>query len=239
MTVNIVGRACPGGREIHQGGWRFVIPRDKQEPHHVGRPRGSSTTATHAHLLDLARKVFSQRGYDGATFQEVAQRAGLTRPTMHYHFHDKCAMYREVIAAAYTAVVAPAIDRAVQESSLKRQLSAFMELAGDATAQDRSVAAFLAISEVECQTHPELRHPDHDPACAIQTFLTRAVISAVEHGELDSATEVESLVDALSAMLLGVGFYAGYIGTPWRLRAMTTEIQKLLTGTLGTGPTRS
>jgi hypothetical protein len=69
--------------------------------------------------------------------------------------------------------------------------------------------------------------------------LTRAVISAVGRGDLASVTEVEPLVDALSAMLLGLGFYAGYIGTPRRLRAMTAEMQRLLTGTLGAGPTGS
>lgn len=51
-----------------------------------------------------------------------------------------------------------------------------------------------------------------------------------------AATEVEPLVDTLSAMLLGIGFYAGYIGTPRRVRAITTEIQQRLTGMLGIAP---
>lgn len=203
-----------------------------------GRPAGGTTAAvTHERLVKIAINVFSQHGYEGTTHQEVARRAGLSRPSMHYHFTDKRALYHDVIEATYTTVVAPAIDRAAHQTSLARQLSVFIEVAGAAVARDRDLAAFLCTSVAECQTRPELRHPEYDPVFATQTFLTWAVISAVERGELASATDVEPLVDTLCAMLLGMGLYAGYLGTPRRVRAMSREIQQRLTGTLGAGPT--
>ncbi|WNG90636.1 helix-turn-helix domain-containing protein [Mycobacterium sp. ITM-2016-00318] len=180
--------------------------------------------------MKVAREVFSKRGYDGTTLREVAQRAGLSRPTVNYHFEDKRAMYHEAIKATYTEVVVPAIDRAAQETGLARQVSVLIRTAGDAIAQDRSVAAFLWTSAAECQRRPELRDPDHCPVTITRRFLIWAVNDAVDRGELSSsAARVNPLVDTLAAMLAGVGFFAAFVGTPQQIRAVVTEVEELLT----------
>jgi AcrR family transcriptional regulator len=186
--------------------------------------------------VNIAREVFSRHGFEGTTFQEVARRAGLTRPTLHYHFTDKRGMYREVMESTYTGVVAPAINRAAHETDLVRQLSGFIEAACDAMAQDRSIAAFLCTSVADCQTHPELRDPDHCPVTVTRRFLTWAVNDAVDRGELSSATRVGPLVDTLAAMLAGIGFFAGFVGTPRQTHAIAAEFQRLLTGNMWAGP---
>ena len=88
---------------------------DDSEKHRPGRPSGAVAAVTHERLVKIAREAFSQCGYDGTTFAEVARQAGLTRPALNYHFADKRAMYHDVIRSTYTDVVAPAIDRAAQE----------------------------------------------------------------------------------------------------------------------------
>jgi TetR/AcrR family transcriptional regulator, acrAB operon repressor len=40
-------------------------------------------------LLDAAEAVFDSRGVAGASLQEVAEAAGLTRGAVYWHFHDK------------------------------------------------------------------------------------------------------------------------------------------------------
>jgi AcrR family transcriptional regulator len=187
---------------------------------------------THEKLVKIAREVFSQRGYDGTTFAEVAEREGLTRAALNYHFDDKRVLYHEVIEYTYTGVVAPAIDRAAQQTSLARQLTVFIKTAGDAVAQDRFVAAFLCTSARECQSRPELCHPVHCPLTMGRRFLTWAVNDAVDRGELPTVTRVEPLVDTLAAMLMGIGFFAGFVSSPPQMRAITTELKHLLTGRL-------
>ena len=205
---------------------------DKLARRRPGRPSGGVAAVTHERLVKIAREAFSQCGYDGTTFAEVARRAGLSRAALNYHFADKPALYHDVIKSTYTGVVAPAIDRAAQETGLARQLSVLIEAAGDAIAQDSSVAAFLYTSVAECQRRPELRDPDHCPVTVTRQFLTRAVSDAVHRGELCPATRVEPLVDTLAAMLAGIGFFAGFIGTRRQIHAIVAEIQQLLAGTL-------
>ncbi|MBA1201475.1 TetR family transcriptional regulator [Pseudomonas capeferrum] len=52
---------------------------------------------THGLLLDAAEQVFSERGYAHATFHDIAERAGLTRGAIYWHFSDKYQLLEAVL----------------------------------------------------------------------------------------------------------------------------------------------
>jgi AcrR family transcriptional regulator len=198
-----------------------------------GRPPGrASAAATRARIVRAAGEVFSQRGYHSTIMQEVADRAGVTRPLVSLYFPGKRGLYRATIKAAYLDVLLPAVGRAVEEKTLWRQLSVFLDVAASAGASDQSAAAIFFTSVVECQAHPELRDSEYDPLSTIRQFLTRAVSGAIKRGELRPDTEVGPLVDLLLATLWGVGIYAGFIGTQRQVEAVTSAIRQLWAGRL-------
>ncbi len=53
---------------------------------------------TRAALLDAAADVFSRRGLDGATLEEIAESAGFTRGAVYHHFTSKEDLFVAVIA---------------------------------------------------------------------------------------------------------------------------------------------
>jgi AcrR family transcriptional regulator len=53
--------------------------------------------ARRAGILDAALAVFAERGYHGATMDEVAARAGLSKGSLYWHFESK----REVFLALF------------------------------------------------------------------------------------------------------------------------------------------
>lgn len=50
-----------------------------------------------ARLLDVAEKIFAEKGYDAATTREIAARAGDTLGTLSYHFKSKERLFAEVL----------------------------------------------------------------------------------------------------------------------------------------------
>ena len=67
-----------------------------------GEPRtGSSPAAkaaeTRERIIRAAREVFSELGYDAATFQAIAVRADLTRPAINHYFASKRVLWGEVV----------------------------------------------------------------------------------------------------------------------------------------------
>ena len=50
-----------------------------------------------ARILDAAQEVFATYGYQGATIDEVAARAGISKPNLHYYFKRKRDLYLAVL----------------------------------------------------------------------------------------------------------------------------------------------
>jgi AcrR family transcriptional regulator len=51
-------------------------------------------------ILDAARKVFIQKGLDGARMQEIADEAGINKALLHYYFRSKEKLFRMVFIEA-------------------------------------------------------------------------------------------------------------------------------------------
>jgi TetR/AcrR family transcriptional regulator len=56
--------------------------------------------SSQARILDEARAEFALRGFAAARLQDIAERAGLTHPTLLYHFGSKEQLYVAVIEDA-------------------------------------------------------------------------------------------------------------------------------------------
>lgn len=141
-------------------------------------------------------------------------------------------LYREVVERTNEMVVVHAAQRAFESETLLGQLEGFIDAAVGVDVDDRSAAAFLVTSVLESQRHPELRREEHDALLGTRQFLTWAVTSAIERGELTTDTPVAPLVEMMIAMFWGMGFYAGFVGSHEELKRITDEFKQLLTGKL-------
>jgi AcrR family transcriptional regulator len=181
-----------------------------------------------------AREVFSELGYDAATFQAIAIRADLTRPAINHYFASKRVLYREVVEKTNEMVVAAGMAKAEVETSLLKRLTAFFSAAMQADSRDRSSAAFLVTSVLESQRHPELSRDEHNSLKASRAFVSWAVTDAITRGELTTDTDVSTLVEMLVAVMWGMGFYAGYVGSHDELGVIVEKLELLLANKLWT-----
>ena len=70
-----------------------------------GRPRLSDTTVpTTDQIVQVAGDLFMRRGYRTVTVEMVADRAGLTKAAVYYHFADKAALLSESLIAMFDRV---------------------------------------------------------------------------------------------------------------------------------------
>lgn len=45
----------------------------------------------------MGRQAFAERGFDGVTMEEIAARAGVSKPVVYEHFGSKEGLYQEVV----------------------------------------------------------------------------------------------------------------------------------------------
>ncbi len=68
----------------------------------MGRPLASSVvTATPERILEAARAEFAAVGFAQAKLADIAARAGITRPSLLYHFGSKEELYRAVVQSCF------------------------------------------------------------------------------------------------------------------------------------------
>jgi len=60
---------------------------------------------TKEHILTLALEAFSNRGYNSVGVQEICTQAGLTKPTLYYHFKSKQGLLAAIAETYYDPFV--------------------------------------------------------------------------------------------------------------------------------------
>ncbi len=67
-------------------------------------------------LLDLAERLFAERGFHGASMDELARRAGVSKPVIYDHFGSKEQLFATCVRRT-GEVLADRVARAVREDS--------------------------------------------------------------------------------------------------------------------------
>lgn len=195
-----------------------------------GRPPAAKSTETRARIVRAAREVFAELGYDGATFQEIAVRADITRPAINHYFPSKLTLYRHVVEQTNAAVIGPAIEAARTETTFPGRMNAFVRTAIRAQTRDPSVAAFLVTSVMEAQRHPQLNKADNSTLSWAREFTTWVLDDAVAAGELPGGINRDVTSEMLISMLLGLAVYGGFVGTHAQLVAVSDQFLGMVAG---------
>jgi TetR/AcrR family transcriptional regulator, mexJK operon transcriptional repressor len=72
-----------------------------------GRPTREEAVKRDARLLDVATKLFMERGFDGTSIDAVAETAGVSKPTVYARYRDKRDLFAAVLRATIQRWLAP------------------------------------------------------------------------------------------------------------------------------------
>jgi AcrR family transcriptional regulator len=74
-------------------------------------------------LISVGRAVFAERGYDGASVEEIAERAGVSKPIVYEHFGGKEGLYAVIVDREMEQVIAD-VSAAISEGSPRDRVGA-------------------------------------------------------------------------------------------------------------------
>ncbi|MEW5811749.1 MAG: TetR/AcrR family transcriptional regulator [Actinomycetota bacterium] len=168
-----------------------------------GRPVGADSRLTRQTILRAARDAISECGYAAATFQQIAQRAGVSRPTLHYYFDTREDVY-ETLLQDMNAQITSCIAEARQPSGPRARLVAFTEAIERMCSEDPASLRFLVTVQVE-QHRGGHRSPTADAMIAtIHGFYTSLADAAL-------GGDARAVADMLASVFWGVAFHAGFV----------------------------
>ena len=76
---------------------KIPVAKAKRAAVRFGRPPKELAGEVDARILDAARKVFLERGFEGASIDEIAEVARSGKPTIYARFRDKRALFTAVV----------------------------------------------------------------------------------------------------------------------------------------------
>ncbi|SMC50279.1 transcriptional regulator, TetR family [Fulvimarina manganoxydans] len=107
------------------------------------KPRTRIQEINRSAILVAALDVFSIHGFRGSTVDQIAQRAGMSKPNLLYYFRRKQDIYRAVLESILADWLAPleALDAEGDPiEELRRYISLKMRMSADNTAASRLFA---------------------------------------------------------------------------------------------------
>lgn len=145
------------------------------------------------HLIEVATKLFAERGYEDTSIETVLEEASVSRGSLYHHFKNKEALFEAVLEAIENDVGLRVMEAAAAATDPKAILRsgalAWVQLAGDPVVQRVLLIDAPAVLGWERWRALEERHA---------LGLIRDVLGAIaEQGDLDA-----HLIDVFAHVIL-------------------------------------
>ncbi|HEY6623670.1 MAG TPA: TetR/AcrR family transcriptional regulator [Acidimicrobiales bacterium] len=149
--------------------------------------------ATREHLIEVATKLFAERGYEDTSIENVLEEASVSRGSLYHHFKNKESLFEAVLEAIENDVGLRVMEAAAAVTDPKAILRsgalAWVQLAGDPVVQRVLLIDAPAVLGWERWRALEERHA---------LGLIRDVLGAIaEQGDLDA-----HLIDVFAHVIL-------------------------------------
>lgn len=161
-------------------------------PHSHGIPRGMRLprTARRAQLLAAAQDVFVSNGYHAAAMDDIAERAGVSKPVLYQHFPGKLELYMALLDTQVTELVTRVRDAMESTTDNKLRVRAAVRAYFDFV--DGESQAFRMVFESDLRGEPEVRNA-----------IERATSACVD--AIGATITADTALDDEHARLLAVG----------------------------------
>lgn len=165
--------------------------------------RALAKQQTRDKVVQAAREMFIERGYDGATIRDIARAAGMSTGAVFASFADKTELFDAILSEEFAALEIPMRNAAATAPSAREALAGMFGAAYRLhTARLPLVQAALAASWTRTTEADQLRRESLRP---VRALVTEVLERGVERGELTRRFDPRLVSDVIWDL-----FLAGY-----------------------------
>lgn len=167
-----------------------------------GRPRAFDQ----GQALDAAVEVFWNKGFDGASLDDLTRAMGINRPSLYGAFGDKRRLFARALARYGEGIGSRAVEAFAAEAEIRAAVRTFFEVSLAHQARDGDLAPGCMIAScapVVSETLPEVRETLAEALRGTEAALTARFAAEIAQGTLpegfpaaDRATIMADLIQA-------------------------------------------
>src|SRR5690606_32535746 len=174
-------------------------PQSETETPRLNR-RQAAKVRTRQKVLDAARELFAERGYEPATIRDIAKGAGMSTGAVFANFQDKAELFEAVLATDLTRLAESMRAAAATESAVRPAI-----LAALAAGYHQSLEQLPLVQAVIARSwfqpvEAEMRH--RTAITPTLSVVGDALQAGVREGELRQDTDVRLLGELIHSAFL-------------------------------------
>lgn len=101
-------------------------------------------TNTENKILESAKKVFNEKGYDGARMQEIADLAGINKALLHYYYRSKDKLFKNVFEQTLQSFFPIIAEIILSNKPLLERIKLFIDKYIDVLIENPIIPLFIA-----------------------------------------------------------------------------------------------
>ncbi|MEM8751224.1 MAG: TetR/AcrR family transcriptional regulator [Pseudomonadota bacterium] len=153
--------------------------------------------------LPLIVRLFWRHGYDGITLDQVAQKLGVTKPTLYRSLGDKEEIFAKALVSYHTEFIKPGEDRLETAPNLESALTACFDVATSRMLNNQNpTGCFLTdtglIGSIPVGPVSEILLKLQERAIRI---LNKRIAEAIDKGELEPATSASAVLQYVNSQM--------------------------------------
>jgi AcrR family transcriptional regulator len=114
----------------------------------------------HAEILEAARRVFSEKGFEQASVDDIAHAAGVAKGTVYLYYPSKRELYMEALKSGLESMCSELENRVHEAGSTEAKIRAFMSAKVRYFEKHRDFFRIYHSEFAQAALHPTCTHKD-------------------------------------------------------------------------------
>ena len=94
-------------------------------------------------ILDTARQIFIEKGFDGARMQEIADKAGINKALLHYYYRSKQKLFEAIFDESFKKIIPRIFEFMSSSKSLEFKIEQFVSSYIDILIENPHLPSFV------------------------------------------------------------------------------------------------
>jgi AcrR family transcriptional regulator len=160
----------------------------------AGRPTRLPRSARRKQLLAAAQQIFVAHGYHAAAMDEIAERAGVSKPVLYQHFPGKLELYLALLDTHCDAIIAKVRSAMMATPDNKERVKGAVQAYFDFV--DHESEAFRLVFESDLRNDPQVRERVERVEQGCIAAVTDTVVSDTGQNQANAELLASGLVGA-------------------------------------------
>ena len=165
----------------------------------VASSSASKRDRTREKLIEAATSVIAEKGFDRASLEEIAARAGMTRGAVYGNFENKEELFLAVVETQWKPIIPPFKPGA----SLREQMRILGKTVAEEARSRQKVAVLATAFQLYTLTHQPMRAKMTEKNAAAYRWIAKELIRIIPASDLPMpAKDFVCILDVVTTGLL-------------------------------------